>query len=168
MTIRNKFLIPTIALIVLGMGGSTIISYFKSQNALSTALLQNIQQQTKAASTSLESWVNDRRLDIQSWSRDEVYARAMSNSIIGKSARVSANEKMKRLKADYGYYDDILLADKDGGIVATSAEGGASDKINIKDRDYFKAAIAGNTFVSDVAFSRNSGNTVLPAMAALK
>ena len=38
MNIRNKFLLPTIALIIAGMGVSATISYTKSKNALSAAL----------------------------------------------------------------------------------------------------------------------------------
>jgi methyl-accepting chemotaxis protein len=159
MNIRNKFLIPTILLIIVGMGASATISYVKSKNALSTALLENIEQRTNSAATILHSWIKDRQLDLKSWSSEEIYAKATKKSIIGKAARANANGKMARLKADYGYYEDISLAGEDGMIIASSTEA-VIGKINITDREYFKAAMAGKLFVSDVAISRGSGNPV--------
>ena len=159
MNIRNKFLIPTILLIIVGMGVSATISYVKSKNALSAALLDNIQQRASSAATSLESWIKDRQLDLKSWSHEEIYAKATKTSIIGKAARVSANEKLARLHADYGYYEDLILLDQDGAVIAASDETSVG-KFNLKDREYFKAAMGGNVFASDVSRSRKTGNPV--------
>jgi len=159
MNIRNKFLIPTILLIIVGMGVSATISYVKSKNALSAALLDNIQQRASSAATSLESWVKDRQLDLKSWSHEEIYAKATKTSIIGKAARVSANEKLARLHADYGYYEDLILLDQDGAVIAASDETSVG-KFNLKDREYFKAAMGGTVFASDVSRSRKTGNPV--------
>ena len=159
MNIRNKFLLPTLLLIIVGMGVSATISYVKSKNALSASLLDNIQQRADSTATSLESWIRDRQLDLKSWSSEEIYLKATKPSIIGKAARVSANEKLLRLKSDYGYYEDLFLADARGEIIASSARA-TIGKINVKDRTYFKSALTGNAFVSDAAVSRGSGNPV--------
>jgi methyl-accepting chemotaxis protein len=159
MNVRNKFLIPTILLIIFGMGGAATISYVKSKNALSEALLDNIQHRAGSTATNLESWIRDRQLDLRSWSHDEIYAKATKSSIIGKAARVSANEKMAQLQAEYGYYEDICLAGEDGIVIAANSEK-IVGKINVTDREYYKAAMAGNTFVSKVLLSRNTGNPV--------
>jgi methyl-accepting chemotaxis protein len=159
LNVRNKFLLPTILLIIVGMGISATISYVKSKNALSASLLDNIQQRAGSTAKSLESWIRDRRLDLKSWSSEEIYVKATKPSIIGRAARVSANEKLVRLKSDYGYYEDLFLADEDGKIIASSTQA-VIGKINVKDRAYFKGAMAGNAFVSDAAVSRGSGNPV--------
>jgi len=159
LNIRNKFLIPTILLIIIGMGGAAAISYVKSKNALTAALLHNIEQQTASVATILESWIKDRKLDLKSWSSEEVYAKALTASIIGKAARVTANEKLGSLKADYGYYEDISLTNKEGLVIASNNDA-VIDKINVADRPYFKAAMAGETFVSEVIVSRGTGNPV--------
>ena len=159
MNIRNKFLIPTILLIIVGMGVSTTISYIKSKNALSEALLENIQQRTSSTATNLASWIRDRQLDLRSWSHEEVYIKSTKTSIIGKAARVSANEKLARLQAEYGYYEDICLAGENGMVIAANTDK-IIGKINVKDREYYKTAISGDTYVSDVSLSRNTGNPV--------
>ena len=159
MNIRNKFLLPTILLIIVGMGVSATISYVKAKDALSAALLDNIRQRTLSTAESLSSWVRDRQLDLRSWSHEEVYAKSTKSSIIGKAARVSANEKLARLQAEYGYYEDICLAGEDGMVIAANTEK-IIGKINVTDREYYKAAMAGDTYVSTVSRSRNSGNPV--------
>ncbi len=157
--IRNKFLVPTILLITIGMGGAAAISYVKSKNALTAALLHNIEQQTDSVVAILHSWIKDRKLDLKSWSSEEVYVKALTTSIIGKAARVTANEKLGRLKADYGYYEDISLVNTDGLTIASNNDA-VIGKMNVGDRPYFKAAMAGEVFVSDVILSRGSGNPV--------
>jgi methyl-accepting chemotaxis protein len=159
MNIRNKFLIPTILLIIVGMGVSATISYLKAKNALSAALMDNVEQRTSSLATSLQSWIKDRQLDLKSWSQEEIYAKATKSSIIGKAARSTANEKLTRLKADYGYYEDISLTGTDGLVIASNNQA-VIGKINIKDRPYFKAAMGGKLFVSDAIISRGSGNPV--------
>ena len=159
MDIRQKFLIPTILVILIGVGMLSFISYSKSKTALNEAVLDNIQQLTGSTALMLQTWIKDRTLDLNNWRAEENYAKAVKDNFIGKAARVTANEKMTRLKADYGYYEDISLADQNGLIIASSAEQ-IIGKINVADRSYFKAAMAGNTFVSQVAKSRNTGNAV--------
>jgi methyl-accepting chemotaxis protein len=159
MNIRNKFMIPTILLIILGMGVSATISYIKSKKALSDALLDNIEQRAGSAATNLQSWLKDRQLDLKSWSHEEIYAKSMMVSIIGKAARVTANEKLAQLYADYGYYEDLILLDENGAVIAAN-EAANVGKFNLKDRQYFKEAMGGKVFVSDVTTSRRSGNPV--------
>ena len=120
LNIRNKFLVPTIVLIVLGMGVSASISYIKAKNALSASLMDNIEQRASSTATSLESWIRDRQLDLKSWSHEGIYAKATKASIIGKAARVSANEKLSRLRSEYGYYEDLFLTDAQGEIIASN------------------------------------------------
>lgn len=159
LNIRNKFLVPTILLIAIGMGVAGAVSYVKSKNALTEALIHNLEQQTESAVTILQAWIKDRKLDLKSWSNEEVYANALMTSIIGRAARVKANEKLARLKSDYGYYEDISLVNKEGLVIASNNDA-VIDKINIGDRAYFKAALTGEIFVSDVIVSRGTGNPV--------
>jgi methyl-accepting chemotaxis protein len=159
MNIRKKLLIPTIMVIIVGASALSMIAYTKSKTALNEAILDNIQQRVESTVTTLQTWVKDRTLDMNSWSREEIYAKAVKNTFVGKAARVAANEKMARLQTDYNYYEDIALADRDGLVIAASAEKSVG-KIRVADRDYFKAALGGKVFVSDVSRSRNSGNAV--------
>ena len=44
LSLRNKFLLPTAALIIVGMGISTVVAYVTSKNALEEAIKNQITQ----------------------------------------------------------------------------------------------------------------------------
>jgi methyl-accepting chemotaxis protein len=159
LNIRTKFLIPTILLIVVGMGTTVTVSYVKSKNALSRALLDNIRQRADSTVMILQSWLKDRQSDMNGWSHEALYVKALEDTSAGKAARASANAELSRMKREYGCYEDLILANPDGTIVAASTKS-VIGRISVGDRAYFKPAMSGRSFVSDVAISRNTGKPV--------
>ncbi len=171
-TIRTKFLLPTILLIVVGMGGSSAISYIKAKNSLQKALVANIEQSAKSTAALLQNWVADRKVDIKGWSQEELYARALQDSFMGKAARAAATDRLFSLKNEYGYYEDIAIANIQGNILAASIDRNNEKEqipdFNIKDRAYFKAAVTDQIFVSEALKSRKSGHPVFFIAAPIK
>ena len=70
-----------------------------------------------------------------------------------------ANVQLAKLKAEYGYYEEICLADPSGELVASSNEE-IIGKFKVDDRPYFASAMAGRISVSDALKSRGTGNPV--------
>jgi len=167
LNIRNKFLIPMIILVVVGMGGSSIISYTLSKSALKTALTGQIKQIADSTVVVMQSWVRDRTLDVANWSVQNVFATALKDSFVGKAARKSASLQLAHIKEDYQYYEAIGIADATGEIVASSEEE-IIGKINIGDRAYFKASMNGEAHVSKVLKSKQSGNPVFVISSPIK
>jgi methyl-accepting chemotaxis protein len=168
LNIRNKFLIPTIGLIIFGMSFSSGISYVKAKNALKATLTAEIEKSATGVTNYINYWIKDRRFDLQTWSKQKVYRTAVLDSFVGKAARKSASLMMADLKKDYTYYEDIVLANSKGEIIAAS-NSELIGKINISDRDYFKQAIQGHLNISKVVKSKGTGNPVFviasPVMA---
>ena len=158
--LKNKILIPTMALLIVGMGVSSTISYVKSKTALKTALVNEVAQNVHGIKTTMTAWIKDRTLDVQNWSQHKMYAGALKDSFVGKSARKSASITMGKLKDDYGYYENICLADN-GGTILAAADASVIGKISVGDRDYFKTAAQGALATSPIIKSRASGNPVL-------
>ncbi|HKJ05121.1 MAG TPA: methyl-accepting chemotaxis protein [Geopsychrobacteraceae bacterium] len=162
--LMHKFLFSILTVIVAGMAGLTFFSYSMSKNALQDASEQQVTQVVDSTVQSMSSWIKDRRLDLGNWSQQKSYQSAVQNSFLGKAARKSATRELIRLKEDYGYYADILLIDKEGSVVAGSnAE--LVDTETFADRDYFKEALAGNLFVSQVVKDSKTGLAVFSIAA---
>ncbi|MCP4686466.1 MAG: methyl-accepting chemotaxis protein, partial [Desulfobacterales bacterium] len=159
MGIKYKFLIPTLALIILGMGISTAVSYYLSGSALRSAIRSQISQITESTVTLIDAWVNDRTLDVTSWSEQKVFHTALKESFIGKAARKSASGLLKKQKEAYKYYEIINLMSAGGDVIASS-DPAVIGKFNVKDRHYFQEALKGNLYISDVLKSKSSGNPV--------
>jgi methyl-accepting chemotaxis protein len=156
LSLRNRFMIPTLALIVVGMGLSGVISYFKASSALHSAITKQIEQTSRTNADMLNAWVRDRKMDITSWSRQQLLLTAAKDSFVGKAARKSANKLFLELKEDFGYYEDIFMADTQGNIISAS-DVSIVGNISVTDRSYFVEAMKGNIFVSEVMESLKSG-----------
>ncbi len=159
-SIKYKFLIPILTLLILGLGALAAISYTKSKTALETAIYGQMRQTTDSTSKIMISWVNDRKLDAKTWSHDKVYSTSLKETFVGKSARKSASRKLADLVKEYGYYENIAIADAKGDLVA-SADPSHIGKVNITNREYFKAAIKGDTTISKVVKSKATGSPVI-------
>jgi methyl-accepting chemotaxis protein len=167
MNLRNRFLFPMLLLIILGMGTSTVVSYFKAKNALEGELVSQIEQVTDATLKVIDVWIKDQTLNVSNWSRQKMYMTVMNDSFIGKAARKSANAELAKLKGDYEYYEDISIANRAGVLISGSNEK-TLNKINVKDRAYFKAAMEGKASVSEVVKSKATGNPVFTIAAPIK
>ena len=159
MSLKNRFLIPTIALIILGMGLSAVISSVWSGKALKRAITDQIAGVTDSTVKVIDSWINDRILDVNSWSRQKVFQTALKDSFVGMAARKSANRDLAQIKNEYKYYENICLVNTAGDIVS-AADPALIDKEKVTDRSYFQKSIKGQAFVSEVKKSKNSGNPV--------
>jgi methyl-accepting chemotaxis protein len=141
------------------MAVSSTVSYMFARNALQHTLTDQLVTTLQSLDGVLTAWLKDRKVDLESWGTQKIYNSAVEDSFIGKAARKSANAVLEELRGKYPYYEDISLADAAGEIVSSS-NSKVIGKINVKDRDYFKASIDGRVFVSSVKTSKGSGNPV--------
>jgi len=155
LSLRNKFLMPTLIIIILGMAASGLIGYTYSREALQQTLDDQITQIVDSLELTVRSWVNDRKMDAETWARQGTFVSALENA----DARQSANEEMAQLKKTYPYYEDIVLVDPNGDIVSASNTK-IIGNVSLKDREYFKEAMKGKIYVSQVIKSRVTGKGI--------
>jgi methyl-accepting chemotaxis protein len=130
-----------------------------SKSALREAITGEIQRIADATTNYLASWMKDRRLDVQNWSHIKVYSTALKDSFVGKAARKAANDQLAALKRNYHFYENIVLVDTAGKIMA-AAEQSVIGRVDVSDRTYFKNSLAGKNAVSRVLKSRGTGSPV--------
>ena len=159
LNLRNRFLIPTVLLIVLGMGGTGTVSYLKGSKALEKAIDSQVEQIAHSTVEALSTWSRDRQLDVASWSNQKSIRTALQDSFVGKAARKSVNTMLAKLCKDYGYYEQIFVADATGDVIAGS-NAGVIGKVNLADRGYFQSAAKGTQEISPVILSKATGNPV--------
>jgi methyl-accepting chemotaxis protein len=154
--LRNKFLLPTVLLILLGMGVSSTISYISSKNTLADTLLNDLKKTVDLTAQMMDGWFNDRKLDIQNWAQQRIYLTSVQDSFMGSAAAISANTQLTQTKEGYAYYKDIYLVNKDGRITA------ASDLRFIgrqeeKTASYFQGVMGGKPFVFELRKNPETG-----------
>ncbi len=164
--LRGKFLFPTVALIIVGMGISMLVAYISSTNAVEQTIKDQLSQIVASTAQSLTSWIEEAESDVISWSETPMYAAAMQDSFVGTSARSSASLELAKLQANYGCYDAINLANAAGDVVVSSAALG--NTMNLADKVYFQEALQGKLAVSEVEKSDVSGKPVFMIAAPVK
>ncbi|MGD8387927.1 MAG: methyl-accepting chemotaxis protein [Desulfobacteraceae bacterium] len=157
--LRNRLLIPVLGLIVLGMGALTGASYYNSKTDLERAIVGQVTQLADSTQSALATWKRDRVLDVRTWAVAKVYKTAVKDSSAGKSARKSANQTLGELMEQYGYYENICVANPDGILVA-AGDPAVLDKVKVGNRGYFQASLTGEIFLSGVMKSRDTGSPV--------
>lgn len=167
LNIRNKFLIPTLLLISVGMSVSSFISYRLSKNALEETKIDQISQTANSTVTILQSWFDNRKLDVKNWANEDTFVTALKDNFLGKAARKKSSENLTRMVEDYKFYEALNITDSKGNILASS-QSEIIGKINVGDRQYFKDALRGNLFISKVLKSKTTGSPIVVVAAPVK
>jgi methyl-accepting chemotaxis protein len=158
LNLRNKFLIPTLSLLVLGIGISTAVSYLNSKSAIEDTIKSNITQFANLSGNQLSSWVTGIKDEMKRWSEVDTY---QSNLTLIKSGNTSfvndMNKQLATVKEQSKYYEFVAITNPAGEVVFKSDTSGAS---KVADKEFFKSASKGQEFTSDVIKSETSSKPV--------
>lgn len=159
LSLRNRFLLPVLALIIIGMGVSASVSYYKAKTAVEEVVINQINQLTDSTLNATVSWFRDSKLDVSEWSRQKVFNSALKTGYVGTVARKSATAQLAQYKEKYQYYKNLCIADASGEIiVATDAD--IIGNTTVADQEYFRKALAGEVAFSEVTKSGGTGDPV--------
>ena len=168
LSLKNRFLLPTLLLITISLGVSTAVSYYQAEEALSATVSQQLRQICTSVVDALDIWLKDRVLDVSTRTKEPVYLAALGNGPEADKARQTVNGLLVQMKQAYGCYEDICLADASGNLLAASNPK-ILGKINVRDRAYFKEALTGKTSSSFlVVRSRATKNPIFSTAAPVK
>ncbi len=119
--LRNKFLWPTITLIIIGMGISTGVSYFASKSAIETMAIAQIDQLTDSTITQVNSWLRDITLDLSNWSDGLTFRTAIQDTFMGESVRDTASVQLADIQKNYDIFESLVLTNTGGSPLASNA-----------------------------------------------
>ncbi len=143
--IRNKFIVPTVLLLLFGMGISSFISYRMAKKALKKSTFEQLNRLVENTTHNISDWFDNRKLDTSNWAKQGLVKNALKNNFLGKIAKKNLNENFARMK----------------GTVVASSHPKFIGTLNIKDRIYFKEALQGNVYISQVLKSKNDGSPII-------
>ncbi|MBI9085406.1 MAG: response regulator [Desulfobacterales bacterium] len=155
--IREKLLIPIIAIVLAGMASIILYFYFSSTRAIQQAASNGLVREVDLSVKLMDDWMAARKQDMTTWSAQQVLVEALSETgYYGRSARLGAVDYLRGLNRGYGYYDLLFIADLAGRPVAASRDLGKKD-FDIANRSYFQKAKAGKLVVSDIIIGQDHG-----------
>jgi len=164
---KHKIILPVFFLLIAGLGGLALLSGSKAKIALKNNIMSQLAKTSQSTVVTMDAWVEARAGDIATWQTMDICRDALEKGAQGDAAREKINRMFAQWRQRYGFYEGINLADSTGGVIAGSPTS-IIGKINIGERDYFKAAMAGQAKVSDLLQSKISGNPVFVISSPIK
>ena len=155
LSIKKKFLIPTLSASMACLAVITILSYVKSRSALEDTISAQVTYVSTAVEKQVGNWIQERENDLAGFSQEAV----VLDAALGRGNNNAANARLKSVQEAAALYECIALALPDGRVAA-SAEPGHVGTVTIGDRAYFRDAVTGKTAISEVIKSKDSGQPV--------
>ncbi len=154
----QKFLIPTLVTIIIGLILVTYISFNSSKKALQNALHQQLEQLSTGLSKQIDDWLATIQANIDQLSqRDEFRAVLLDKN--DWQAADKANRILTAIQQRLGYV--VLNVLDSSGLVLASSELAHIGKTNYGDRDYVQESLNGKHSISKVVLSRTINQPVI-------
>jgi len=157
--LTSKLLIPLAGMVILGLAVSIVIAYVSAKNGLEQAVTEQLVQVSTSSESKISQWLSRNEIDIDTWSKMDVVVNSLGDSDPDKS-RVSASSRMKNYIDQYKIFDGMRLANDQGLVIASSHEKNINT-VNVATREYFIAAMKGESFISEPLLSSTSGKPIV-------
>ncbi len=165
-SLRSRFLVPTIVLIIAGMSLAIWFSYAMARGILLESIDGQVTQLCDLTNQRVAGFTADRKQDIVSWSRQKAFATATQYIPGGNSSRKYASQVLASLVKESRYFERACVVDMSGEVVASSDEN-LVGKLNVADLDYFKKSLEGNIVVSEVLSSKTTQQPIIVISAPI-
>ena len=162
--LKERLLFPIIGVAVIGIASLQVFSYMESSNILEKEIISAVERDAGSARRSVSQWIDMINSTLTNWSKTPEFAPALRGDPEAlERVNIFLNEGLK----DITVLEGIRLADKNGNALvgAPYVEPGS---LNVADRDYFQAAVKGQTVFSDPLVSRTTGNVIFVVSFPIK
>jgi len=163
LNLLKRFLYPTVALLVFGLGSTSFLSFRMAKNAMEHQINEEMENLAESTTRNLNAWIADIERISANWTNEPEFGTAISTGTMG--------EEVERIldgyTSTYPFLEAVLIANRTGTVIAASDESQVG-KVNISQRDYFQASLRGEQVISDVMESKLTGDPVFVVSNALK
>jgi methyl-accepting chemotaxis protein len=165
--LKKRILTPVIVLIISGMIGASAASLHWAGRILKDVIIGQVSQIAESLSFQIASWVERTRLDIETWSGEEIFQITAQDSFVGKAARKTAADQLKKQKENYGFYENICVTDGKGNVIISVLDG-ITGQMNVSDADFFSRCMKGGRGFSEAMKSPLTGKPVFILSSPIK
>ena len=168
MKLQLKILLPIIALFMFFLCLSGFLAYRETSISLRDSLIDNMEGEASALTRALDNLAETSIQGIKrtainehvlSFFRGDIHDQSRADAIIGD---------LKALMDSYPDFDRITLLDLEGKVVASSRPDLSRQGDSFADRNYTRAALAGNAYLAPPFLSRVVNKPVMATSAPVK
>ncbi|MGE4520532.1 MAG: methyl-accepting chemotaxis protein [Desulfobacteraceae bacterium] len=164
--LRERILLPTLVLIILGMGLTIYFSNKYSRESISEITDNSMIKSAKETVRNLDNWLESRELVLKTLSEVKIYQKACLNDFQGRALRKTASSNLKDYLEKHEIFQSVSIVDETGKVVASSSD--ERIDLDISDRDYFKNTVKNNKSSVQAVKSRITDKVVVINAAPLE
>jgi methyl-accepting chemotaxis protein len=166
--LKNKFLLPTILLVLIGLVTSTYYSVSNSSQALRESSEAQIAEIANATSLQIDSWLKDRLTDMAYWASNPQGEAALNSGNANQADDLKAyNALLERAAQTYPAFQRVHLLNEKG-IAHGSSHAKYRGKLDLSSRGYFQKGMQGETVISKILISKATGKPVIVLASPVK
>ncbi|MFZ5810598.1 MAG: methyl-accepting chemotaxis protein [Thermodesulfobacteriota bacterium] len=159
MNLKLKFLLPTVILLSLGMGLSTILSFTKATTAMEGLSSEKAKGDLSSVVDMIELWVNGIQQVVSASSRIDPLAGLLVNPEPTAEESANVTEILKSITDRLPGLDNVLLLNQKGKVLAAGVPGKIVGA-DLSDRDYCIQGLQGQNVISKPVISVDKGMPV--------
>jgi len=145
-SIKKKIILLFLILALIPLVVMRLVVYPKAQKALQESLIQNLQSVGHKQAELIKGWTEERKGDVRVFAENPFTL--LATRITMEDTRFWRISRYTHyIKYEYGY-KDILISDAEGIVHISTTKG--KEGTNISEYEYFKKAMDGETFVSQI------------------
>ncbi len=157
MKLKEKILIPTSLILIIGMSAISLILYSNFKGEIRRIIESEMNQVADMLLRDLDSYYVKSKNDVSIFSTNTIF----TEFIEGRTDELFSRAvlELNKIKKGREEYESLGIADISGMIIASDNEA-LINKVSIADRDYFKLAMQGKTAAGAVIMSKVTENPV--------
>lgn len=159
MKLRTQLLAPTLAVVMVCLSVSGWLTYRSARQALQEALQGQMVLATESVRDRIDGYIGELTRTFKTLSGRNVVQQVFEGAEDGEAAR-SGDAVLEKMLSDYPEQFEFLAIIGRDGVALSASEPGLVGTLNVKDRGYFQAAMAGQAG-TDLVKSRVGGRPVL-------
>jgi methyl-accepting chemotaxis protein len=133
----------------------SLIGFQKMESALRDRITQELERTIQSQTQYINEWLGEKELNIQMLAGND-QIQTMDQDLV--------KEALKQNFEIQNGFESYIVADLNGNLVFATDNA----KVNIKDREYFKKATAGELSVSEPLISRGTGHVIVVIAAPIR
>ncbi len=169
MKLRFKLLLPIIVLFVILLGVSGYLSYTAAEKNIRQALIDDFSGEGNSLMRTINAFAKERMTDASRLAADQIILDFFEKSTENDPQRVESTGKLLQQKiTTYPDFMRATLLDTRGVTLTSTNLQSAPAGGNFADREYFREALAGNSYFSTIFMSRLDNRPVMVATAPVR
>ncbi len=161
--LQGQLLVPVLCVMVIGITALQFFTYWKSSDLLEEEIIRSISRERDAAVRNVDAWFKSSAARLKNWSKDKHFVKTLEGDA---TARQDVEAFAATTLKDFPSLFDVELADATGKILAGTSPD--DNNIDLSTRDYFKASMRGETFISQPLLSKRTGQPVVVISTPVK